>query len=463
MSFAAKLLDWLLAPLLFLWFASVAITNFMAIDTVNAPYDQHLEALAQAMAKQVRSTDEELIFEFSPEAEHFFRADRRDDLHFAIRRPWGEVLAGNPEIPPLPGKPEIGSATFHNGFLQGEEVRVASVPVLPPGVAEDQPVIVQVAETLHKRHQLSGEIHAQVILPQLFVLVGALLLVWYGLTYVIKPLKRLKEAMDRRHHRDLTPVDPADIPQELRPLIDSTNELMARLERNFQAQQRFIADAAHQLRTPLAGLKSQTELLLRQKDPQAMKHAASQLATSVERTSRLANQLLSLARAETSGRTIRHDSVNLNALARKVTEQWLPKAIEKRIDLGLEVGAEPLTVTGDALLLGEALNNLVDNALQYTPAGGQVTVRTHADGGPTLLVEDSGVGVPPEERDLVFQPFYRVLDSEPGGTGLGLAIVRNILEAHGAGIALRDPSQGRGAVFEIRFPRPAPFVRDFVG
>lgn len=463
MSFAAKLLDWLLAPLLFLWFASVAITNFMAMDTVNLPYDQHLEEMAKAMAKLVRGTDEELVFELPREAEHFFRADQRDDLFFAIRRPWGEVLAGNPDVPLLPGRPEAGVAVFHGGFLHGEEVRVASLSVLAAGVAEDQPVIVQVAETLRKRHALSGEIHTQVILPQLFVLVGALLLVWYGLTYVIKPLKRLKEAMDRRHHRDLTPVDPADIPQELRPLITSVNELMARLERNFQAQQRFIADAAHQLRTPLAGLKSHTQLLLRQDDPRAMKHALTQLAASVERTSRLANQLLSLARAETTGRTIRHDAVDLNALARKVVEQWLPRAIEKHIDLGVEICPEPLTVTGDALLLGEVLNNLVDNALTYTPRGGRVTVRTRPDGGALLEVEDSGVGIPPDERELVFQPFYRVLDSEPGGTGLGLAIVRSILDAHDAIITLRDPESGTGTVFELRFPRPAPYVREFVG
>ncbi|MBI3147981.1 MAG: sensor histidine kinase [Betaproteobacteria bacterium] len=463
MSFAAKLLDWLLAPLLFLWFASVAVTNFMAIDTVSGPYDQRLDEVARAMAQLLRGTDEELVFELSRDALIFLRADQRDELHYAIRRPWGEVLAGNPDLPPLPGMPEAGVTRFHSGFLQGEEVRVASLPMLTGGVAEDQPVIVQVAETLHKRHQLSGEIHTQVILPQLFVLVGALLLVWYGLTYVISPLKRLKEAMDRRHHRDLTPVDPADIPQELRPLITSINELMGRLAQNFQAQQRFIADAAHQLRTPLAGLKSQTELLLRQEDPRVMKHALTQLAASVQRTSRLANQLLSLARAETTGRTIRHDAVDLNDLARRVTEQWLPRAIDKRIDLGAEIRPEPLLVTGDALLLGEVLNNLLDNALHYTPSGGQVTVRTRFENGPVLSVEDTGIGIPPDERELVFQPFYRVLDSDPGGTGLGLAIVRSILDAHGAVVTLRNPGEGQGTIFELRFPKPGPYVREYVG
>jgi len=462
-SFAAKLLDWLLAPLLFLWFASVAITNFMAIDAVNEPYDQRLDETARALAQLIRVGDEELRFELPREAAIFLRADRSDELQFAIRRPWGEVIAGDTELPPPAGKMENGATRYDSGFLQGEEVRIASLSVVPPGVAEDQPVIVQVAETLRKRHRLSGEIHTQVILPQLFVLVGALLLVWYGLTYVISPLKRLKEAMDRRHHRDLTPIDPTDIPQELRPLITSVNELMARLAANFQAQQRFVADAAHQLRTPLAGLKSQTELLLRQEDPKAMKHALAQLAASVERTSRLANQLLSLARAETSGRTIRHDPVDLSELAKKITAQWLPKAIEKRIDLGAEIGPRPLSVTGDEVLLGEVLNNLLDNALHYTPSGGQVTVRTRFEGGPVLSVEDTGVGIPAEERELVFQPFYRMLDSDPGGTGLGLSIVRNILDAHGASIALRDPPEGRGTIFELRFPKPGPYVRDFTG
>ncbi len=463
MSFAAKLLDWLLAPLLFLWFASVAITNFMAIDAVNEPYDQRLDETARALAQMVRVAEEELVFDLTREASIFLRADRRDELFFAIRRPWGEVIAGNSDLPPMLGGYDIGTTQFHGGFLQGEEVRIASLPVVAAGIAQDQPIIVQVAETLRKRHRLSGDIHTQVILPQLFVLVGALLLIWYGLTYVISPLKRLKEAMDRRHHRDLTPIDSSDLPQELRPLITSINELMGRLAANFQAQHRFIADAAHQLRTPLAGLKSQTELLLRQDDPKAMKHTLTQLAASVERTSRLANQLLSLARAETTGRTIRHDPIDLNELARKITAQWLPRAFEKGIDLGADIAPEPLVVTGDAVLLGEVLNNLLDNALHYTPGGGTVTVRTRMDGGSVLCVEDNGVGIPPEERELVFQPFYRVLDSDPGGTGLGLAIVRSILDAHGANINLRDPIEGRGTVFELRFPKPSPFVRDFAG
>jgi two-component system sensor histidine kinase TctE len=298
-----------------------------------------------------------------------------------------------------------------------------------------------------------------VILPQLFVLVGALLLVWYGLTYVISPLKRLKEAMDRRHDRDLTAVDLADVPEELQPLITSINDLMARLALNIEAQRRFIADAAHQLRTPLAGLKSQTEVLLRHTDPETMKNALAQLAASAERASRLANQLLSLARAETTGRTPRHDPVDLNELARRVTAQWLPEAIERGVDLGAELAAEPIVVAGDPLLLGEVLNNLVENALHYTRRGGEVTVRTLAGETPVLRVEDTGVGIPAEERELIFEPFYRVLDSGAGGTGLGLAIVRNIVEAHDASIEVRSRDAGPGTVFEICFPAPTPYVQ----
>lgn len=455
MSFAAKLLDWLLAPVLFLWFASVAVTNFMAIDTVNAPFDKRLDDLAHALALYAHASDGKPRFDLPIASANLLLADSQDDVHYAVRAGNGTVLAGNRDLPPPLGETKAGATRFSSGLLGGEEIRVASLAVVPPGAALAEPVIVQVAETLNKRRNLASEIHSHVILPQLLVLVGALLLVWYGLTYVMSPLKRLKQEIDARDSHDLAPFDTDETPREILPLIESFNDLMQRLDANIKAQQRFIADAAHQLRTPLAGLKSQTELALRQTDPSAVQHALRHLAASSEHTIHLANQLLSMARAGTSGASGRLDALSLNDLARRTTEQWVPSAMERKIDLGFEPAADAPTVRGDPMLLGELLNNLVDNALRYTPSGGQVNVRVGGGAQPGVRVEDTGIGIPQSERELVFEPFYRVLDAtlvaDTPGSGLGLAIVREIAALHGATVSLSAPAEGSGTVVQVSF------------
>jgi len=281
-------------------------------------------------------------------------------------------------------------------------------------------------------------------------------MLWYAVGRGLAPLEALRREVESRSHRDLSALPVEQTPQEVRPLISAMNELLDRLSLALASQQRFIAHAAHQLRTPIAGLKTQTELAMRQTPPGGDAQVTlKQLRSATEQATRLVNQLLSLARAEppTGGVQITED-IDLVSLARSATTDWVPRALEGKVDLGFDATSEHLRVEGDAFLLREMLNNLLDNAIRYTQPGGQVTVRVSrtASSRPVLTVEDNGPGIPEAERVRVFERFYRVLGTGTEGCGLGLAIVREIAQSHGAEVKLTPAAAGTGTVARIIFP-----------
>jgi len=329
-------------------------------------------------------------------------------------------------------------------------------------------MLIQTAETLRNRVRLSTEIVKGVILPQFLILPVAVLLVWAALARGLSPLNQLQLRIRKRDSSDLSPIDEREAPEEVAPLVRAINDLLARLDQSIAAQKHFLADAAHQLKTPLAGLRTQAELAAReidagQRDPQALKSALSQIAVSSQRAAHSVNQLLAMARAEDQEMATRKERLDLPTLVRDVVKDFVPRALEKRIDLGYE-GAESgsgADFMGQPILIGELVRNLIDNALQYTPSGGLVTARVLADpfGQVVVLqVEDSGPGITVAEREQVFQPFYRALGTGVDGTGLGLAIVAEIALRHEADITVDDaqaqhPGGGPGALFTLRFPR----------
>ena len=457
LSFAAKFVEWLLGPLVYLWLATAAFGIFMIAQAVDESFDARLTDLARAVAGHLVVTgDARVPLRLAPAGEALLHADRYDDRHYALRTVDGPVFAGDPDMPQVTGALDDEAAQVQGGVLGDDTVRIAAIAVPAAGVAGGKAVL-QVAETLARRRELTASLRAESFLPQLLLLGGAFALVWYGLTYVIAPMRRLKSAIDRRDSLDLTPIDPIQAPEEMQPLIESVNALLARVEDNFEVQRRFIADAAHQLRTPLAGLKSQTELALAERDPAEMRNALRRLEQSTERTIHLANRLLALARAGTV-HAPNHVPVPIVPVVREVVSEFVPRAVERDIDFGIEADDvdSPTLARADPLLIHELLSNLVDNALRYTPAGGIVTVsvRRARDGKIELDVVDSGPGIPPAERDRVFDPFYRGNDAAPGGTGLGLAIVRAIANAHHAQIMIGSGRDGRGTVIRVTFPAP---------
>jgi two-component system sensor histidine kinase TctE len=337
---------------------------------------------------------------------------------------------------------------FRDESVRSREVRTAFMYAQVrgmPGAA-----LVQVAETDEKRAALASRIIEGLLAAQFVLLPLALVLVWSGLRQGMKPLNELTDAIRERRPHDLSPLDPGLVPEELRPFIDSINGLMSRLEASLKLQQRFVADAAHQMRTPLAGLRTQAELALRQRDLESLQHNLRQIASGADRASRLISQLLSLARAEGDAPAL--EPVELNGLVQAASGSWVSLALERGIDLGFETAGRACWIDGNDVLLQELLNNLIDNALRYTERDGRVTTRVVAGDEVVLEVEDDGVGIEAAERELVFERFYRVLGTRSEGTGLGLAIVRGIAEAHHARIELLDRRGSRGTLMRITFP-----------
>jgi two-component system, OmpR family, sensor histidine kinase TctE len=292
------------------------------------------------------------------------------------------------------------------------------------------------------------------------------LLVWLALVRGIRPLNELEQRIRARKPDDLSPIEESFIPQEVAPLVSSINDLLTRLKASLTNQKRFLADAAHQLKTPLAGLRMQAELAQRESNPQEVHGSLQQIARSSMRATHTVNQLLALARAETTGRTLPTVPIDLAKLVTGVVQDSVPRAMEQGIDLGYD-GPDCMPANcimeGNRTLLQEMVRNLVDNAIHYSGAGGIVTARVLFDrfsGVQILQVEDNGPGIPEGERELVLQPFYRALGTNVDGSGLGLAIVHEIAQQHGASVHMEDAQterSPRGLRVSVRFsPKPQP-------
>ena len=469
-SLFGEILDWMLTPLLLLWPISLALTWLVAQGIANKPFDRALEYNAQALAQLVSVHQGRVGFNLPQPASEILRADESDLVYYQVLGARGEYLSGERSLPlpPEDEKPMPGTVRLRDDEVRGLEVRVAYTWVhLPlPGA---QPALVQVAETREKRSVLATEIIKGVMLPQFVSLPLAVLLVWLALARGIKPLNQLEERIRARRPDDLSPIDDKTVPLEVAPLVSSVNDLLTRLKDSIATQKRFLADAAHQLKTPLAGLRMQADLAQREgSNTEELKQSLKQIGRSSIRATHTVNQLLALARAEASGATIAHQTCDLAQLTQEVVQNSVPRALEKRIDLGYDgprPGAPGVALKGNPTLLKELVRNLVDNAIAYTPSSaarpGVITARVLADsfGGVLMLqVEDSGPGIPELERELVFQPFYRALGSEADGSGLGLPIVREIARQHGAQVVIEDTHPGRqppGARFTVRFTAAA--------
>jgi len=448
-SLFGEILHWMLVPLLLLWVVSMGIEYLLSLSIANASFDRELTAVLDSVEEQYN--DARIHGRKRVGIERPWRTAAGGLLLYQIRARDGTVLAGSATLPAPPTDAEAETQTvyFRDEVLDGKRLRIAYRYARAEG--RGAAAVIQVGETLERRVTLALSITGGQLSVQFLIVPMALLLVWFGLAKGIAPLNDLTRRIRDRMSADLSPIEPHDAPEEVRAFVDSINGLMSRLEQSLKSQERFVADAAHQMRTPIAGLRTQAELALRQKDPIELQHSLRQIASGADRASRLINQLLALARADTDVPP-RMEHLDLVPLARDAARRWVPHALDKRIDLGFEAPERPCEVVANEVLVQELLNNLIDNALHYTPAGGTVTIRVAAEGdGVALDVEDNGIGIAPADRALVFERFYRVLGTDAEGTGLGLSIVKAIADVHGAQISLRDNPAGRGIVAQVRF------------
>ena len=460
-SLFGEILDWMLTPLLLLWPISLALTWLVAQNIVGKPFDRALEFNVQALAKFVVVKNNQVQFNLTGPAREILRADDTDLVYYQVRGTRGEHLGGEHDLPsPLEEDKAVdGEVRLREDKINGEDVRVAhtwirvdvKADAKSDGRTDAKPsalVLVQVAETLEKRKTLATEIVKGTMVPQFVTLPLAVLLVWLALVRGIKPLAQLEKRIRARKPDDMSPLDDTAVPEEVAPLVSSINDLLSRLKASLTTQKRFLADAAHQLKTPLAGLRMQADLAQRETNADDLKKSLKNIGRSSVRATHTVNQLLALARAEATGRSLPKQAVDMVLVVNEVMADSVPRALEKQIDLGYDgpaAGELPTVLDGNPTLLKELVRNLLDNAIAYTPEKGHVTLRLLPErfsGVLMLLVEDSGPGIPEAERELVLQPFYRSLGTNVDGSGLGLAIVLEIANQHDATITIEDAQPG---------------------
>jgi two-component system, OmpR family, sensor histidine kinase TctE len=445
-SLRQRLINWLFTPL-YLWLLFSTVTGYLAaVSLSNKPYDLVLQERAKLLANrysQVQGATEFDLARLFPEAEGEFL--------FALYDSHGQRLAANGHLPsPRPADFRSTTITLRNTQIAERKLRLLTLRT--PGSDGDL-LLVQAAEPIQSRLELGRSILGNIVIPQFVFILIAGVAVWIGLKKGLEPLERLRRQVANRSRDDLSPLEESLAPLEARPLIREVNALIERLKNLMESQRRFVADAAHQLRTPFAGLRAQAELARREEASAPVKESLERICAGTQRCSRLVTQLLTLARNEPEAR-LQSPLVllDLARIAQEAASHWAPEALRREIDLGFEEENRQMPVKGDEAGLRDLIDNLIDNAIHYTPSGGHVTVQVGYDQGAWLKVEDDGPGIPPEHRSQVFERFHRIPGSGQPGSGLGLAIVHEVVVRHGATLELRDAGGGRGALFTVRFP-----------
>jgi len=454
-SLRQQLLLWLLVPLGALLLFNAWTTWRSAQSAASSVQDRMLLGSARIIAEQVGDEDGDLKTEIPPAALELFQSQVPDHVYFRVATDGGLLLSGFADLPAVPA-PAAGQMIFFDGSYRNEPVRIVAYaqPVLT--ASPQATVLVEVAQTLRGHDAFAGELLRHALRQQFLMLLCVAGLLWIGLQRGLAPMLRLRARMLARPPGSLEPLDTADVPVELNSLVAAINDYVRRLDEHMSVHSRFIANASHQLRTPLTVLNTQVSAALRSTSAGDRDEALRAIHASVQHGIRLVNQLLSLSAAEARARQAAASTeVDLAATVQQVLEDLALLAQGKAIDLGFEQEGAAACVRGSPAMLRELVANLVDNALRYTPAGGRVTASVRGGGGVVeLRVEDNGPGIPEGERERIFERFYRLHDRHSDGSGLGLAIVREIAGACQARVTLGEPPSGSGLVATVLFPAP---------
>jgi two-component system sensor histidine kinase TctE len=458
-SLRFQLVIGLLLPLSAVALLQLAVAYQTAHAIAGRVTDTLLLASARSIAEHVSFGEGGIEAVVPPSALGIFDLGYGDRVFYRVETSEGRLLAGYPELPVptrrTPSDPEYVNTAFH-----GEAIRMVSVtqPIATPAKTIESTIVV--AETTRGETAMSGALWRQNGGQQMLLVLVALLVVWFSLRRGLAPVLRLSEEVGAREPDDYRAFSAGALQTELRPLVTSLNAHMERLRKQMDAQRRFTANAAHQLRTPLALLRTQASYALRAGDGERQE-AARAIQSTTNQLARMVNQLLSLARSERAREATRFEPIDLVAMTREILEEQAPRALEHGLDVSFDsTSSQTDGVLGDRASLRDLVSNLVDNAIRYTPAGGSLAVNVdESDDGWHLLVGDTGPGIPPEDRAMVFERFYRRQERDAEGSGLGLAIVKEIVETHGATIALRAQPEGTGLVVDVCFARRVPELR----
>ncbi len=447
-SLRARLLRWLVIPLVALNLLAAGVAYWLAWIPAQTAFDQSLVDTAWALVPHMQESGTSVELSLSQQAEQVLRVDHFDEVYFVVRDVYGRTIAGDRDFPDLKEPEKLNAYIAYPAEMRGMNVRSITLRTVVGG----EPILIGVAETRVKREQLKLRILWALLGTELLLLLLVVAVIRWVLARGFQPLQDLREDLARRRPDDLSPLAMEATPQEIVPFIRAMNDLLRRAQDSSRAKQDFLANVAHQLRTPLAGFKAQLEWLQEhhRRDNETA-HSTALMLVSTDRMVRQANQLLALARSEPGNFERRRlGRISLDKLVSESVQQFVQQAAKKDIDIGFDL--QPTEVQGDSFLLRDLIDNLVDNAIRYTQSGGEVTVSCHAvEGRGVLKIEDNGPGIPDSEKDKVFTRFYR-LDQTQAGSGIGLAIVRDIAIDHGATVSVTTGEDGRGTVFSVEFP-----------
>ena len=440
-SLRGRLLWFLLAAITIAAVAQATIAYRTALHDADQIFDYHMQQMALSLRSSTPLSNDEARARQEAES-----AGGNDDMVVQMWSPDGAQMFHSVSRARLPQRAVLG---FSNVRANSTTYRVFSI--------QTSNQTVQVAQDLAVRRNMAGNLALRTLGPIAVMMPILMLVVWWVVSGSLQPVARVRSQVASRQADDLSPVSDTGLPDEVRPLVQELNLLFGRVRTAFEAQQHFVADAAHELRTPLAALRLQAQSLDRADTPEARQVAVSRLTAGIDRATRLVEQLLILARQEATaaeGTAAKTRPVDLADLARRTAADLAGVAAAKGVDLGLQQ-ADPASVDGQPDALQILLRNLVDNAVKYTPGGGTVDISVLSGAGTVAVqVEDSGPGIPPEERERVFDRFYRVAGSEAAGSGLGLAIIKAIAERHGAVLTLGSSERLGGLMATVTFKTP---------
>lgn len=445
-SLRRRLLLWLVIPLFLLCSVLLVQAFFSAKAAADRSYDRLLQASALAIAERVVFLNGRVDVDLPYAALEMLASNTQDRVFYRIRDPQGGFVTGYPDLPMPKSATASSKPQFYDTNYRGEAIRIV---VLSKPVISGR-LMIEVAQTRDERRLLTWELALSTAWRLLSLILFAGSLIWWGVQRNLAPMTALREELRQRSARDLQALE-SPAPSEIAPLVTAINQLMARLEISLGSMQRFIADAAHQMRTPLTIIHTQAELALREPNQTTNQTVLQDLLNSTRRATRLANQLLDHARASSDTSLLNLAAVDLSELATEITTEFVPRALQQGIDLGLEATPSVL-VQGDSILLQELLKNLIDNAIRYSPSGAQVTVRVYQRSSDLYLeVEDNGPGISSSERKRVFDRFYRAAGGHIEGSGLGLAIAKEVVQAHNGQIRLATGAAG-GLLVIVQLP-----------
>lgn len=434
----------------------LCITYQTATDAVNSAYDRSLFGAVKAIDSKVSAQSGGVSVELPYDALEFFQFSARDHVYFKIATEDGLTKIGYLDLPapskPLPSR----KLDFHDTNYHGTRVRIASYArelkyATGPATIRHSRILIQVAETTVSRTNFINRLFLEALTRDALLLLCVIGLLCIAPGLLLKPLTRLRDDVSARTVLDLTPLDASTVPVDVRPLVQAINQCIASNRKSIEDRRRFMDDASHQLRTPLATLRTQIDYLLRENDPQNIKQAIGAVSTQLDDAMRVTIQMLALARADSS--KLMHERINLESLGEQVARKLALQAREKKIDLEMDAPTSALIVSGDVHLLGEAAANILDNAIKFAPQAGRVTIKISQAGESALFsVIDDGPGIPEDQLSQAGQRFFRARNAPLGGAGLGLAIACAVAERHGGCFVISNATIGQGCIATLQLP-----------